>query len=80
MCQPLHVLKQAEEHQLNRCPSAARECDTDGEPGLDAREIANLIQSLGYLPDMACSWEIGGWRCAVFLVVGGGFKRVLKGE
>ena len=39
-----------------------RECDTDGEPGLNAREIATLIQSLGYLPDMACTvacdWEL----------------------
>lgn len=34
-----------------------RECDTDGEPGLDAREIALLLQSLGYLPDMACIVE-----------------------
>ena len=31
-----------------------RECDTDGEPGLDAREISLLLQALGYLPDMAC--------------------------
>ena len=40
----------------------ARECDTDGEPGLDAREIALLLQSLGYLPDMACISLQSGWR------------------
>ena len=33
----------------------ARECDTDDEPGLDAREIATLVESLGYLPDMSCN-------------------------
>ncbi|CAJ1344096.1 unnamed protein product [Effrenium voratum] len=34
-----------------------RECDTDGEPGLDAKEIATLIESLGHVPDMACVTE-----------------------
>ena len=40
--------------------SRRRECDTDDEPGLDAREIATLIQSLGYLPDMSCNLATGG--------------------
>lgn len=53
----LVFMRKIRERDTNYIRNYFRECDTDGEPGLNAREIATLIQSLGYLPDMACIIE-----------------------
>jgi len=53
----LVCMRKIRERDTEHIRNYFRECDTDDEPGLDAREIATLIQSLGYLPDMSCILE-----------------------
>lgn len=53
----LVFMRKIRERDTEHIRNYFRECDTDDEPGLDAREIATLIQSLGYLPDMSCILE-----------------------
>ncbi|CAE7503252.1 unnamed protein product [Symbiodinium natans] len=51
------LMRKIQERNTQYIKDYFRECDTDGEPGLDAREISLLLQALGYLPDMACILE-----------------------